>query len=249
MNCLEFDNWREGIFYMARQSLTDDGIGYTFAFVVLGLLVVAVFLGLYMAYEKRRKKGIRDYCLKNGVKFIEKADSMVECSETFDLTSRGTNRTFELIMSGSQLGYDFQIFDFSYDEKTDESDDPDEDERITESVCLISKYGRLMPSFFMFERDILDGDLDYLPKIKGGKEVFFPKNKSFEEVYCVKTRNEAEVRPFLESKLSEIALNYESGFLYEAKGEYLLVSFIVKMSIEDRLKMLQNAIKMFNVLS
>jgi hypothetical protein len=38
-------------------------------------------------------------------------------------------------------------------------------------------------------------------------------------------------------------------FIYEGKGEYLLVSSLNIMSVEERIEMLNNAVKMFEALS
>ena len=232
----------------SSKGLSDEAIGYTVGFIVL------VFIGFVIysiVFHKKRKEIISKYCDEHGLKYTEFSEQILDCNEQFDMILRGKNQYLEHIISGTRGDYEFQIFDFCY---TLEKPDPKfpkttYNEGFTESICYLKKKGKALPHFYMLTQSLIQSDVDFVPKVKEYSDVDLLKINDDKETVIVKTRNEDEILDFFDlPRTDAIQPIMKEEYIYEGKGEYLLVANLEIMSIEERLDMLNNAVKMFEVL-
>ena len=233
--------------------LSDESVGIT-----VGLFVVVfVFFVVYnFIYNKKRKEVVSKYCRENGITYTETAESIIGCDEKFDMMMRGKSQSLDHIMSGTRGDYEFQIFDFYY---TLEKPDPrfplnTYNEEIGETICFIRKKGKSFPHFYMLEKDFLDSDVDFLPKIEGIKDIEYPLEDEFATL-VVKSVNEEEMRTFFNSQKIDSLNNCfkdipasDFGYIYEGKGDCFLAAKLSIVSVKERLELLDIALKVFEAL-
>lgn len=229
--------------------MTDEIIGYfvgIFVFAFIGYMIYS------FVYNKKRKEILSRYCQQNGIKYLEDSDYIIDCKEEFDITSRGKDRLYDHIMYGSRNDYEFQLIDFSY---TLEKPDPKfplttYNEVFNESLCVLHKKGKRLPHFYMLTKSLIQSDVGFVPKVKEYSDVDLLKINDDNETVIVKTRNEDEILDFFDlPRTDAIQPIMKEEFIYEGKGEYLLVSSLNIMSVEERIEMLNSAVKMFEALS
>ncbi len=233
---------------MRSKGLSDEAIGYTVGFIVF------VFIGFVIyniIFHKKRKAVMSKYCQGNGLKYTETSKCIIDCNEQFDMIFRGKDQYLDHIVSGTRGDFEFQIFDFCY---TLEKPDPKfpkttYNEEFTESICCLKKKGKALPHFYMLTESLMHSDVDFIPKVKEFNDVELLKINDDNETVIVKTRNEDEILDFFDlPKTDAIKTIMKEEYVYEGKGEYLLVAKLDLMSIEERLELLDNAVKMFEVL-
>lgn len=228
--------------------MTDELIGYS-----VGVVFFA-FVG-YMIYSfifhKKRKEVMSNYCQQNGLKYTESSDSIMDCNEEFDMILRGKDQCLDHIISGTRGDFEFQIFDFSYTLEKPSPKFPTTtyNEEMTESICCLKKKGKSLPHFYMLANSLLYSDVGFIPKVPDFKDVDLVKINNDQETVVVKTRNEDEILNYFDLPRTEaLKTCLRENFIYEGKGEYLLVANLELMSIKERLEMLENAVKVFEVL-
>ena len=227
---------------------SDEAIGYT-----LGLFIL-VFVGFVIysfIFHKKRKAVMSKYCLENGLKYTETSEQILDCNEQFDMILRGKDQCLDHIISGTRGDYEFQIFDFCY---TLEKPDPKfpkttYNEEFTETICCLKKKGKALPNFYMLTQSLIQTDVGFIPKVKEYIDVDLLRINDDKETVVVKTRNEDEILDFFDlPKTEAIKPIMKEEYIYEGKGEYLLVANLEIMSIKERLELLDSAVKMFEVL-
>lgn len=232
---------------MKRNSgLSDESVGMTFGIVV----VIFLFFVIYnFIYNKKRKDSIGNYCKQNGINYTVTSESIIGCNERFIMMNRGKAQRLDHIMSGIKNDYEFQIFDFNY---TLEKPDPrfpvnKYNEELCETICFLKKKTNALPHFYMLEKSLLESDVDFLPHNNELKDIEFTLNN--EEKLIVKTYNEGEIKQFFsDHRIESIKEKYTREYIYEVKGEYVLVAFLDVLSVKDRLILLEKALKFYNSL-
>ena len=227
---------------------SDEAFGCTIGFIVLLL----IGFGIYgIIFHKKRKDVMSKYCQENGLKYTEISEQILDCNEQFDMILRGKNQYLAHIISGTRGDYEFQIFDFNY---TLEKPHPKifkatYDEGFTESICCLKKKGKNLPHFYMLTQSLIQSDVGFIPKVKEYIDVDLLRINNDKETVVVKTRNEEEILDFFDlPKTDALQTVIEDKYIYEGKGEYLLVANLDIMSIEERLEMLNSAVKVFEAL-
>ena len=233
---------------MRTKSLSDETIGYSVG------IIVFIFLGyvIYsLIFHKKRKELMSNYCKQNGLKYTETSEQILDCNEQFDMILRGKDQYLDHIISGTREDYEFQIFDFCY---TLEKKDPKYptttyNEEFTETICCLKKKGKTLPHFYMLTNSLIRTDVGFIPKVKEYTDVDLVKINNDRETVVVKTRNEDEILDFFDlPKTEALKTKMRDNFIYEGKGEYLLVAYLDLMSIKERLELLDNAVKMYEIL-
>ena len=233
---------------MRRNGLSDEAIGYTvglFVFVFIGFVIYSFI------FHKKRKEVMSKYCQENGLKYTEFSEQILDCNEQFDMILRGKDQGLDHIISGTRGDYEFQIFDFNY---TLEKPDPKfpkttYNEEFTESICCLKKKGKALPHFYMLTDSLIQTNVGFIPQVKEYIDVDLVKINNDTETMVVKTRNEDEILDFFDlPKTDALQPILKEEYIYEGKGEYLLVANLDIMSVKERLELLDNAVKVFEVL-
>ena len=233
---------------MHKNSLTDEGIGYTVGFIVIVLFCLFIYK---LVSNKKHKDEISHYCQQNGLKYTETAIYIPDCSIKFNLTNSGKNQEFTNFMAGNRNEYEFQIFDFCFYVETINSRFPDQkhDDEYNSTMCLLRKKGKQLPAMYFLDKELFDADKDLLPKIENLHDIELDGKESDEKI-IVRSRNETEARQlFSGQRLDYIKSSFMQDFKYEIQGEYLLVSATDTISVKERLNLLDNSIKMFEAIS
>ncbi len=233
---------------MRTKSLSDEAIGYSVG------IIVFIFLG-YVIYSfifhKKRKEVMSNYCQQNGLKYTETSEQILDCNEQFDMMLRGKDQCLDHIISGTRGDYEFQIFDFCYTLEKPNPRFPTTtfNEEFTETICCLKKKGKALPHFYMLTDSLIQTNVGFIPQVKEYIDVDLVKINNDTETMVVKTRNEDEILNFFDlPKTEAIKTKVDGKYIYEGKGEYLLVSYIEIMSIKERLEILENALKVFESL-
>ncbi len=216
------------------------------------IFIVAVIYSLIK--DKKRKEQFSKYCEQNRIKYQEDSEYIIDCNEKFDITSRGKNQCYYHIMHGTRNDYDFQLIDFYYSIEKTSSKPPFNkyDETFNETLCVIHKKEINFPHFYMLVKGFLNSDVNFLPTIKDYEDIDLIEVKTIdgEDMVLVRTRNEDETLQFFDtSKCEAVQKNIKEDLVYEGNGEYLIVSKLELLSLDDRLKLLENSIKMFEAIS
>ena len=234
---------------MRTPSLSDESVGYAVGIFVFIFLAACIY---NFILNKKRKDVISNYCKQNGLNYTETSNYIMNCNEQFDIMQRGKDQSCDHIMSGTSRDYDYQIFDFCY---TLEKPDPKYpmttyNEGFSETICFLTKKGKPFPHFYMLAKSILQSDVDFLPKVKDFKEVELLTINDEQETVLVKTRDEDAVLDFFDlPRTDALKTSFKEEYIYEGKGECLLVSYLGLMSVKERLELLDNAVKVFESLS
>ena len=236
-----------------HRPLTDEEIGYLAGF----FFIIFMFFVIYNYFNyKKRKQMIGGYCRQYGLKYTEISDTILGCDEKFDMTARGQNQSYDHIMSGTRGDYEFQIIDFYY---TVEKRNPrysftTYNEGVTETICFLKKQGKDLPHFYMVEKGMLESDVDFLPKIEGIKNFEFPLEDEFATLN-VRSVNEDEIKTYFNKQRLDSLNNCfkdvplcDYNLIYEAKGDCLLVAKLAVLSVNERLQMLETALKVFEAM-
>lgn len=234
--------------------------------VVVFVLLIGYATYMDMKDDKKRKKAHRKYCEENGFQYTEISESIPGCNEKFDMLLRGKNQSIENIMSGTKGDYEFQIFDFHYylERHSPRSPINTYNKEFVETLCFLRKKGeKAFPHFYMLQNTLLNEekekakynlyikDVYFLPKIEGIKEIEFPLEEGLTLV--VRSSNEEEMKEFYTNQRIDSIKRFfdETGgfiYIYEGKGDCLLAGYTRVMSIEERLEILDCAIKMYEAL-
>ncbi len=233
---------------MRTKSLSDETIGYSVG------IIVFIFLG-YVIYSfifhKKRKELMSNYCKQNGLTYTETSEQILNCNEQFDMILRGKNQYLDHIISGTRGDYEFQIFDFCFTLEKPSPKFPTTtyNEGFTETICCLKKKGKALPHFYMLTKGIMESDVDFIPKVKEYIDIDLTRINNDTETVIVKTRNEDEILNFFDlPKTDAINTTMKEQYIYEGKGEYLLVAHLDLMSIKERLELLDSAVKMYEIL-
>lgn len=236
--------------------------------------VVVVILLLIIGYatycdkknKKKRDDAIKNYSNDNGLQYTEIAETIPNCNENFDMLTRGKKQRIENIMSGTKNGYEFHIFDFYYylERRNPRHPLTTYDKEFSETLCFIRKKGEKgFPHFYMLENILIDevkNDLKYdlyvkdvyfLPKVEGINDIEFPLDEDLKLV--VRTTNEEEIKAFFSNQRIESVKSVfdETGgfiYIYEGKSDCLLTGYTRLTNIQERLEILDCAIKMHEAL-
>ena len=233
---------------MRRNGLSDEAIGYTvgfFAFIILAIFIYNII------FHKKRKEVMSKYCQEKGLKYTEFSEQILDCNEQFDMILRGKKQYLDHIISGTRGDFEFQIFDFCYSIEKPNPKFPKTtyDEDFSESICCLKKKGKNLPHFYMLTQSLIQTDVGYIPKVKEYINVDLLRINDDKETVVVKTRNEDEILDFFDlPKTDALQTLIKDKYIYEGKGEYLLVANLELMSIKERLELLDNAVKVFEAL-
>lgn len=232
------------------KGFNDETIGYFVGFIV----AVFVFFLIYdFIYNKKRKESVSKYCSQNGLKYTRYSESILDCNEKFDMILRGKDQRLDHIMSGSRGDYEFQIFDFYYYLKKRGPRLNTYDKEFGETICFLRKKGgKAFPHFYMFQNVMLDDNIDdLLPKVEGIKDIEFPLEEDTKLI--VKSVNEDEMRTFFTKQRVDSVSKFfdETGgfiYVYEGKGDCLLVAYPQIKQVAERLELLECAVKLYEAL-
>ena len=234
--------------------------------VILFVLIVGYAVYSDRKNNKKRKNAHKRYCDENGFQYTEIAESIPGCNEKFDMLIRGKDQRIENIMSGTRGDYDFQIFDFYYYMESPSPRNPlhKYDKEYGETICFLRKKSeKNFPHFYMLQNTLINEekgkakynlfikDVYFLPKIEGIKDIEFPLEEELSLI--VRTNNEEEIKAFYtKQRIDSIKSFFDQtgGFIYiyEGKANCLLAGYTRIMTIEERLEILDCAIKMYEAL-
>ena len=248
---------------------TGNFIGFlVFFFIMLGVAV-------YVFYQdKKRKKEINDFCIKNGMTYQDEVISLPSTAQQFAIVNLGAERTISSVMSGTRNNIKFYIFEVSSEQIKGPLRPRNKAlyASLSHTVCLIINTKTRFPSFYLrdsndkfpktfqllgmemegpnfytWDRDILNPDKIY--EKKGGKNIELPDFPDFCSDFVLKGCNEEDVyKYFTLERINALMNNHEPGYQYEAKGDCFMVSKPYVTFLDDRLDLFKKSMVIYNSL-
>lgn len=213
------------------------------------LLVIFVIIQAFLN-EKKRKDGIKNYCIREGLKYTERANYIPSCKVKLKLATSAYKNEYSVIMSGERSGIHFCILDFFYytrngSRKINGNENRNRNHSYT--LCVLSKSGINFPNFYLRQELPM---IDWLSEKIGGQDIDFKEDKDFSDKYLLQGVKEKEIREFFTHKVRKAFLYAPMNYFYEYEGfeEYFVVSQGQFLNIDQRLELLANSIKIFTAI-
>ena len=235
------------------------------------LLMVGV--AIYVVYqEKKRKKEINDFCIRNGMTYQDKIITLPSTAQQFAIVNLGGKRTISSVMSGTRNNIKFYIFEVTSEqlEESVSSRGRRQNACIGHTVCLMINTQTRFPSFYLRDSsdklsksfqflgmeiealniykmgiDILNPDKKY--EKKGGKNIELTDYADFCNDFVLKGRNEEEVyKYFTLERINAFMDNHQQGYQYEANGDCFMVSKPYMLPLDDRLDFFKKSMVIYN---
>ena len=219
-----------------------NSTGAMLAFLGLIAAFILIFIIVFLI-NKKRKKGIKDYCEANGIKYEESSYSIPDCKEKFRATSIGGSTTFTSIMSGERAGINYCILDYQGTVNTRRGVN-----NYCSTICLLSKSGIVFPTFYIRPEMRLT---DMLNEKLGMQDIDFDEDKEFSNKYVLQGPNEKEIRNYFTPEIRKAFVDaYANKYNFiEASNDFFLVSQNNHLTIKDRMDLLKNSIKLYSAVA
>jgi hypothetical protein len=217
------------------------GFDSTAAFFIGGAFLLVIFVIIQaILNEKKRKDGIKNYCIREGLKYTESANYIPNCKVKLKLATSAYKNEYSVIMSGERFGIHFCILDFYYHTGKKNGDH-------SHTLCVLSKSGINFPNFYLRQELPM---IDWLNEKIGGQDIDFKEDKDFSDKYLLQGVKEKDIREFFTQKVRNAFLYAPMNYFYEYEGfeEYFVVSQGQYLNIDERLELLANSIKVFTAI-
>lgn len=223
---------------MGVSSRSSDPVGFLIAIAVFVIVMIISYFEIKK--EEKRRNDIHDYCLRNKIKYSEKAKAVPEIVHScLLLKEKGSSENEWIIeMSGVRGDYTFCLFDYYYVSGSGKNRTEG-----TDTICVVQKENLRMPQFFVRSERLL---FDSVGKLLGNQDINFEEDHKFSCRFILRGKDEIAVREFFDSRVREAFLNgYSKEYKYEGIGNCFVVSVAGKLNLEERLKLLANTMNVF----
>ena len=241
-------------------------------------LIPLIFIiggAIYMIYQdKKRKKEINDFCIRNGMTYQDKAINLPSAAQQFAIVNLGATRTISSVMSGTRNNIKFYIFEVTSEQLKEShgSGGKKQNACLGHTVCLMINTNTRFPSFYLRDSsdnlpktfqflgmelkapdiynlgiDVLNPDKKY--EKKGGKNIELTDYPDFCSNFILKGCNEEEVYQYFTPEIINTLMDkHEPGYQYEAKGHCFMVSKPYMLPLDDRLDFFKKSMVIYNSL-
>ncbi len=245
---------------------------------ITGLIPFLIMFGIviYVVYQdKKRKKAINDFCIRNGMTYQDKIITLPSTAQRFAIVNLGAERTIESVMSGTRNNIKFYIFEVSSEQlkNTYSSGKRKHNTYLAHTVCLMVNTKTRFPSFYIRDSsdnlprtiqvlgmktdvpniytlgiDIMNPDKIY--EKKGGKNIELTDYPDFCNDFVLKGCNEENVYNFFTlERINAFMDNHQPGYQYEANGDCFMVSQSHILDLDGRLDLLKKSMIIYNSLT
>ncbi len=244
---------------------------------ITGLIPFLIMFGIviYVVYQdKKRKKAINDFCIRNGMTYQDKIITLPSAAQRFAIVNLGVERTIESVMSGTRNNIKFYIFEVTSEQFKSSQSSRNRRQRtcLGHTVCLMINTQTRFPSFYLRDSsdklpktfhflgmdikapniytmgiDIMNPDKIY--EKKGGKNIELTDYPDFCNDFVLKGQNEEEVyQYFTLERINALMNNHEAGYQYEANIDCFMVSKPYMLDLEGRLDFFKKSMVIYNSL-
>ncbi len=212
----------------------------TGSLIIIGLFI-AIFIGIGI-YHHFRKKKIREYCERNRLTYEDSPASMTGYSEPYDILNHGNSSYYSAGMYGTRGDIELNIIDYTYVTGYGKNRS-----QHNYTLCQLYREGTQFPCFFVRDENSF---FDSIGSMLGGQDIDFAEDKTFSDKFVLQGVNESDVRRFFNNKVRRAFVrHHQKGNCYESKGQCFLLYRSGHCSLEGRIAMLNNALKIFNEIS
>ena len=226
----------------------DDKLGLII-FIGITSAVIAFFVINDYIKERNRREKIKDYCFKNNIEFTQNLtfSDLPKHSKSCLSLNRGINPQLDTLMKKQRDGLTFFLFDYSYNIISHINTVRRSNiETLNETVCLINKPNLKFPSFFIkdnednftnLEEDVLTSNL-------------LKEDHDFCQRFHITSNSQIQLELIFNKQIREsLKHTHVLGYKYEAKNDFFIVSKQGRLDLEERLKLLKQAMDTFAIVS
>lgn len=219
--------------------------------IILGsvLLIAAFFLINDYIKEKNRREKIKNYCFKNNIEFSQNLtfSDLPKHSKSCLSLNRGTNPQLDTLMKKQRDGLTFFLFDYSYNIISHiNTGRKNNIETLNETVCLINKPNLNFPSFSIKDNEYNITNLE--EDMQTGN--LLKEDHDFCQRFHITSNSQIQLDLIFNKQIREsLKHTHVSGYKYEAKNDFFIVSKQGRLDLEERLKLLKQAMDTFAIVS
>lgn len=217
--------------------------------IIVGIILplIAFFVINEYIKEKSRQEKIKDYCFKNNIEFsqnISFSDLPPKSKSCLSL-NRGTNPKLNTLMKKQRDGLTFFLFDYSF-EIIKENNYKNNKDYSTETICLINK-----PNLNLTPFTLRDSEFS-MPNLNNNEQTsnLLKEDKDFCKKFHILSNSKTRLDLIFNKPIREGFKNkHISGYKYEAKNDFFIVSKQGKLDLNERLNLLKQAMDIFALVS
>jgi hypothetical protein len=200
------------------------------------LFIIAIIQSII---DEKRRKAIKDYCFKHGLRYSEVAGEIPSVAYHFSLLAeKGHTNKWQTEMAGERGDFSFTIFEHYYVTGYGKNR-----HTYIDTICVVSKPGVNMPQFFIRDEHMI---IDSLGKLFGGQDINFTEDPTFSKEFVLQGMIEHDIRKFFNRKVRAAFVNKRTvGYQYEGCLDCFATRISGTLNIEGRLLMLSNVMKIF----
>lgn len=208
-------------------------IGFVF---IIGIVIIITIIE--DKREKKRRKEISDYCIKNDLVYSESVDIPATATRFSLVNNSGHSVEYYAGMSGIRGDYDFIVFDYHYATGSGKGRHD-----YYHTICVVSNVNFKMPQFFIRDENFI---LDSLGKLFGGQDINFTSDPKFSKMFVLQGKSEPLVREFFDDRIrTAFVNNHISGYKYEGNKDCLMICAPKMLSLKDRIILLAKAMSIY----
>ena len=190
-----------------------------------------------------RKKGIRNYCKTHNLEYYASTNNLPTVAKNSNLLKSGDKNFFEEVMTGTQEGIKYYIFDYKYIMVFGLKN-----QNIGyKTICIFELELPLFPTFLIYENNPNFNSSFLNSQIEQYK--VFIEDKNFSNKLTIFGLDKKPVIDFFNEKNRYAFLKYYlKNCNYESNTNFFIVSKSNKMDINERLSFLNNNLKLLQEL-
>jgi hypothetical protein len=216
------------------------GVEGTFILVIGVIILLSLLISMIKGkIDEKRLQAISDYCVKNGIQYSEKLTRIPVNSKALSVMGKtGHTNEWNAEMYGNRNGFDFYIFEHYYIVGSGKHR-----QHVTDTICILTDNKLDLPQFYVRDEHFFYDDLG---KLFGGQDINFEDDPVFSKKFILQGKSEPSIRRFFNRKIRDAFVNNHTiGYVYEGSRDCFALVKQEKLSAEQRIAILSDAIKIF----